>query len=64
LAEKIKDTVSIASYVDKHKFGDDRRDDSDLSEEEEGKYMNYTPLTKRKKMHEDDTSHVKRLNRM
>ena len=47
----IKDVTNATSYVDKHKYGDDRRDDSDLSEGEEAKYGNYTPLTKRLKLH-------------
>jgi len=35
-------------YVDKHKYGEGRRDDSDLSEEEENKYGLFSPITKKK----------------
>lgn len=35
IADLVRDVVGATSYVDKHKYGDDRRDDSDLSEGEE-----------------------------
>ena len=53
IADKVRSISDAAAYVDKHKFGDARRDDSD-EEDEDHKYDVYSPITARKKKTQDE----------
>lgn len=50
--------AGVASYIDKNKHGDADRDDSDENEDEKEKYSAFTPMTKRKMIHEDAVAKV------
>lgn len=60
VGEKLRSISDAYEYVEKHRFGDARRDDSD-EDEPDPKYAEFTPMTKRKTKNKDETQKIKKL---